>query len=391
MDKVSSELSSSSPSDKKLSVADLKAYLKDAGVSATGDKVSLWWRCKTHHTVVTLGLVTADGGIPTKLKTAQLRKEAARFGVSPIGTPDEMLDGLVGYLMKEKRKNEVVYDGAAAASDPTTSCGKKCNGRKATGPGLAEAVLSLADASIMSPIRVLQLSDPALEPTSPTADLRKAYLKISLHIHPDRIGSEFKDATKAFQVLVTAYETLTSPDYIPSVDEPVTAKGKKKKTAQISRSNEGCFQTKLYCPRCYTRWGDKVEGNPGWYYNIMMQGLKSFHCATCLLKFGCMSAQHRCPWVSDHVPCSHIFSGCKNLCPTDAFFVAALLPPIIFCSAASPSHTLQRTTTERLHARHHGAKSPLVSTCTTCRTSPSAICVRTFCRREMTPPRSWQG
>jgi hypothetical protein len=270
-------------------VADLKAYLKDGGVSATGDKGSLWWRCKIHHTVVSIGLVTADGGVPTKLTAAQLRKAAARVGVSPIGSSDEMIGGLVEYLTKEKRKNGGGDDDAASASasDPTA---------KVKGPALAEAVLSLADAAIISPIRILQLSDPALQPTSPTADLRKAYLKISLHIHPDRIGREFKEATKAFQILVTAYETLTSPDYIPS-DESAPKKGKKK-AAQISRSNEGCFRTLVYCPRCSARWGDKVEGNPEWSYNIMMQGLQSFHCATCLLKFGCMSAQHRCPWVS---------------------------------------------------------------------------------------------
>ena len=54
MDKVTAELSSSSPSDKRLSVADLKAYLKGSGVAATGDKGSLWWRCKTHRTVASL-------------------------------------------------------------------------------------------------------------------------------------------------------------------------------------------------------------------------------------------------------------------------------------------------------------------------------------------------
>jgi hypothetical protein len=297
MEKVSSQLSSSSPNDEKLSVADIKAFLKDAGVSATGDKGSLWWRCKIHHTVVSMGLVTADGGVPTKLKAAQLRKAAARVGVSPIGSSDEMIEGLVEYLRKEKSLNGGGDNdlASASASDPTASSGKS-NVTKSKGPALAEAVLSLADAAIISPIRVLQLSDPALQPTSPSANLRKAYLKISLHIHPDRIGREFKEATKAFQILVTAYETLTSPDYIPS-DESATKKGKKK-TAQISRSNEGCFRTHVCCPRCSSRWGDKVEGNPEWSYNVMMQGIKSFHCATCLLKFGCMSAQHSCPRVS---------------------------------------------------------------------------------------------
>mmetsp|Transcript_390 Transcript_390/g.749 ORF Transcript_390/g.749 Transcript_390/m.749 type:complete len:616 (+) Transcript_390:121-1968(+) len=289
---VTSALSSSSPCDKKLSVADLKSYLKSSGVSATGDKGSLWWRCKTHHSVVSLKLVTADGVIPTTLKAAQLRKAAARVGVSPIGTPDEMLGGLVDYLTKEQRSStgDAASSSSASASDPNAASSSSSQPK---GPALAEAVLSLADAAAISPIRILQLSDPSLQPTSPTAQLRKAYLKISLHIHPDRIGSIFKEATKAFQVLVTAYETLTSPDYIPS-DEPTTKKGKKK-TQQISRSNEGCHSTKIHCPRCNARWGDKVEGNPEWSYNVMMQGLKSFHCSTCLLKFGCMSARHQCP------------------------------------------------------------------------------------------------
>jgi len=31
------------------------------------------------------------------------------------------------------------------------------------------------------------------------------------------------------------------------------------------------------------------------FYNVMMMGLKSFTCATCLCAFGCMTAVHRCP------------------------------------------------------------------------------------------------
>jgi len=296
MDKVARQLSSSSPSDQKLTVADLKTYLKQSGVSATGDKGSLWWRCQTHHTVTSLKLVTADGAVPTTLKPAQLRKAAARVGVSPIGSPDEMLGGLVDHLKKDHQKKN--GGGESSSGKPNDDAGSaKQQQTQPKGAALAEAVLSLSDAAAISPVRILQLSDPTLQPTSSTADLRKAYLKISLHIHPDRIGSVFEDATKAFQVLVTAYETLTSPDYVPSADDEPNkkGKGKKKKPQRISRSNEGCHTTRIHCPRCDARWNDKVEGNPDWYYNVMMQGLKSFHCATCLLKFGCMTARHLCP------------------------------------------------------------------------------------------------
>ena len=37
---------------------------------------------------------------------------------------------------------------------------------------------------------------------TPTATLRKAYLKLSILIHPDKLSRSFPQATKAFQCLV---------------------------------------------------------------------------------------------------------------------------------------------------------------------------------------------
>ena len=150
-------------------------------------------------------------------------------------------------------------------------------------------------------MKILRLADPSLSRDSPTAVLRKAYLKMSLAIHPDRIGRTFKEATRSFQVLVTAFERLTSPDAVPGGDDDDDdddgggrgkGKGKKKAAPKIARSNAGCFRTAVHCPRCKQAWGEKVEGNPDWFYNVMMMGLKSFTCATCLCRFGCMSATH---------------------------------------------------------------------------------------------------
>mmetsp|Transcript_29589 Transcript_29589/g.66319 ORF Transcript_29589/g.66319 Transcript_29589/m.66319 type:complete len:473 (-) Transcript_29589:94-1512(-) len=100
------------------------------------------------------------------------------------------------------------------------------------------------------------------------------------------------------QVLVTAFERLTQPELVPDgQDDQSEGKSgsKAKKTARISRSNEGCVRTSVHCPRCKQAWGAAVEGNPDWFYNVMMQGLKSFTCATCLCQFGCMTALHKCP------------------------------------------------------------------------------------------------
>ena len=37
-------------------------------------------------------------------------------------------------------------------------------------------------------------------------------------------------------------------------------------------------------------------------YTFMMTGLKPYHCSTCLLSFGCMSAVHHCPHCRAEVP-----------------------------------------------------------------------------------------
>lgn len=71
--------------------------------------------------------------------------------------------------------------------------------------------------------------------------------------------------------------------------------GNKKKAKAISRSNEGCYRTTVFCPRCREEWGVPVQGLPPYTYNYMMMGLKTYCCATCLLEFGCVTATHRCP------------------------------------------------------------------------------------------------
>lgn len=135
---------------------------------------------------------------------------------------------------------------------------------------------------------------------SPVNQLRKYYLKLSLMIHPDRMGKAFPDATKAFQALVRAFESLTMPELI---EEVAQAKKKGEKGAKggiaIARSNEGCYRTRVCCPRCKQPWNEgSLDGNPEYCYNFLMTGLKQYMCSTCLCEFGCMTAIHRCPFCS---------------------------------------------------------------------------------------------
>lgn len=118
------------------------------------------------------------------------------------------------------------------------------------------------------------------------AAARKAFLRISMLIHPDKLPG-FSDATRAFQALVQAFDrTQTGPP---------AAAGEPLKQKALTRSNEGCFRTEVQCPRCKVAWGAPCEGNPPYYYNFMMQGLRCFTCSTCLTSFGCYSAVHLCP------------------------------------------------------------------------------------------------
>jgi hypothetical protein len=56
----------------KLSVAELKARLKGAGLSAAGDKATLQWRIGLSERVEQCGLRTQDGRKPTELKPAEV-------------------------------------------------------------------------------------------------------------------------------------------------------------------------------------------------------------------------------------------------------------------------------------------------------------------------------
>ena len=89
---------------------------------------------------------------------------------------------------------------------------------------------------------------------------RKAYLQLSRMIHPDKLSRHFDGATRAFQELVRAFDDLTKPP--APTDEGVS--GKNKQTT-ISRSNDGCFKTKIFCPRCDAEWFMPDSGGPPTY------------------------------------------------------------------------------------------------------------------------------
>ncbi|KAH8070451.1 hypothetical protein JL721_5224 [Aureococcus anophagefferens] len=240
-----------------LSVAKLKAALKERGLSQTGEKGTLIWRLKLQDRGGAATL--ADGRSPFALKVGELKKQAAKVGVSPMGTNDEMLEGLVDALLKAN-------PGASAAAAPADAAGGG-GSDGADAREVATRVLELAESDDWESILSLGAPGSKLGALSPLNDLKKAYRKLSRVIHPDKLRG-FDGATRAFQAL---------------------------KATRIERSNDGCVRTAVACPRCGEAWGaSKNEGLPDYAYNLLMTGLRSYTCSTCLCTFGCVSAKHAC-------------------------------------------------------------------------------------------------
>jgi hypothetical protein len=63
----------------------------------------------------------------------------------------------------------------------------------------------------------------------------------------------------------------------------------------LTRSNANCYTTPVRCPRCTELWNQPADGLEPIAFTLFMSGLQSYHCSTCLLKFGCVTALHYCP------------------------------------------------------------------------------------------------
>ena len=263
----------------KCKVGELKEYLKPTALSTGGEKGTLIWRIRMHIEGQDRLL---DGKNPADLPTAALRKAVASRGLSCIGSQDEMLDLLMGHLKENPETPSPTSD------TPNGSASVPAEDTTLQAIRLAKKVLQMSDDGDNE--NILRLLGDDITSSSSVGAMRKAYLKLSLLLHPDKLSGHFDGATRAFQAVVSAFEQLSRPE---TVQKPQP--GKKPKGPLISRSNGGCHHTKMGCPRCSVDWGKKVEGNPDYFYNFMMMGAKTFTCSTCLLQFGCMSAKHKCP------------------------------------------------------------------------------------------------
>ena len=273
------------------STDELKRFLKMVGMTQAGDKGTLVHRCSLYEKCTAHNLICADQN-PCLLKISRLRKEVSAAGLSPIGTQDELLTSLVDHLIK---LSEVNYE--TEKRDPSETKAKE----KLDAVAIARRILSLAEDDNFE--EILNCAGEAqIDRHTPITTMRKAYLKLSVLIHPDKLGRLFDRATQAFQALVKAFEYLSTPDIMedegPRVDS--SARQTAKKPQFLVRSNEGCYRTKVCCPRCKEPWSEgTLDGNPAYFYNFLMTGLQQFTCSTCLFEFGCVTAIHMCPFCDE--------------------------------------------------------------------------------------------
>ena len=100
---------------------------------------------------------------------------------------------------------------------------------------------------------ILSLSGRMVAATSSKVELRKAYLLVSAKVHPDK-NPGCLEATKAFQVLVEAFERLANPEKFEEEEEEEGPAKKRQKKERFVRGNQGCHVTRIRCPRCRDTW-----------------------------------------------------------------------------------------------------------------------------------------
>ena len=216
----------------------------------------------------------------------ELKKACIALGLSPIGNKSDLMLRLLAQFQKDgKRKKDRAQtkDGAptSASVDDADS--------------LIAAILEAGS----DYAAVLCLSSMSITENSTSKDMRKAYLKLSRKVHPDKNRGN-GDAKAAFQALVVAFDRLSQPDLFADEEAgglggDARRKANAKAREQVVRGNGGCYKTYIGCPRCHMEWGKKELGLEDAAYNFFMSGLKQYVCGRCACLFGCMTATHKCP------------------------------------------------------------------------------------------------
>ena len=218
----------------------------------------------------------------TKMSNGDIKRALASAGLSPVGTKDEIVLRLGKYLQSQKKDSVL---------NPEVKSKEGSSGSENSTKEIIVRIQEIQD----SHYDILSLSGLKIDSQSSVAMMRKAYLKLSRKIHPDK-HSGSSEAKQAFQCLVVAFDTVSNPSEDDSSETEHNSK--RRKVTRVQRSNTGCYKTKIHCPRCHIQWGTSDLGLEKGSYNFFMQAIKQYVCGRCACLFGCMTATHYCPHCS---------------------------------------------------------------------------------------------
>ena len=208
----------------------------------------------------------------TKMSNGEIKKALAAAGLSPVGTKDEIVLRLGKHLQKQRKESSTNNNNGSSSS---TSSNSKGSSSSNDAQQLIQTIQEIQD----DHSGLLSLSGVHIDSNSSVGTMRKAYLKLSRKIHPDKHGGS-AEAKRAFQCLVVAFDTLSNPTADDDDDDDNNG-GKRRKVQRVQRSNAGCYKTRIHCPRCKIQWGTSLLGLEKGSYNFFMQAIKQYVCGRC--------------------------------------------------------------------------------------------------------------
>jgi hypothetical protein len=167
-----------------------------------------------------------------------IRDALCAHSLSPIGDKSELMKRLADFFMQQNLKgaNKEKNNSAAATSSQETDNNNDNNKE------LFDAIVEAEGDHVF----VLSLSGNKISATSSKPELRRAYLLLSTKVHPDK-NPGVKEAVEAFQIVLDSYERLCKPEkFDDQEEEEASGPAKKRQKAErFTRTNDGCFNTKL--------------------------------------------------------------------------------------------------------------------------------------------------
>ena len=147
---------------------------------------------------------------PKILKPKELRKFCAQNGLSPMGSKDELILRVRDHVGVTSNDDDPPASmTSSSSSSSSTSSSSTSSSSTSSSKALMAQIIELG--SLMNYEAILSLSGTSITKETATSGMRKAYLRISMKVHPDK-NNQSAESKNSFQFLVNAYERLSQPE-----------------------------------------------------------------------------------------------------------------------------------------------------------------------------------